>query len=599
MNFMGTQEIGHNVQFVERITTGDEGARSNFLKARRNNELQEDPTTFMLRRSVSDQQPNALGRYETVSTWTNEVAQTQDRESLLPPQNEEMTRAGINGHSRSSCFSVVEMVVLQFLSTSQQCGAIVKVQFGDEPVRACYFRADEQRTASNQLSDERGRCLPLVPTSQAKHAVQSYEVMDRPVAQDTTTSTKRVSASGPARSKKVDVAGIVQKTVDELLGTVVPVDAPLMGAGLDSLSAVDLVQTLGQRLGTELEPAALFDYQTIGSLSKHLSTNLMTEVPQPAPIPDSMPADSEESSKSVWTLYSELDNVNVSGTITQANQLTRPTVIIFAFLFSGSEFLLSRLESHTHLFACHNLCLIPFNTLEERNSTLEQANLEDGLIVAVETLRNCPVLAEVSDFFVSTTDAYRAVQEWASPRILVDGTEAYSAAPRMSFTTAKSLFLQSSFVHLLRNPRECLGEYQHNLAVDDRVELELIWTKFMRQMGEFDEFSLQQVRYEDLTTNLHDSLSLLCSRLSIPTLELPSSMARKKARIYDGPLQRDTRAVAWRLGYKLSQKDTSNFLFINPDAIQGTIIWLQRGDPSKPVLVFLHGLMGTPVAAPL
>ena len=148
MNFMGTQESGHNVQFVERITTGDEGARSNFLKARRNNELQEDPTIFMLRRSVSDPQPNALTQYEPVSRWTNEVAQTQGM-SEIPPQNKEMTRAGTNEHSRASRFLALEMVVLQFLSTSQQCGAVVQVQCGNEPVRACYFRADKQRTASN------------------------------------------------------------------------------------------------------------------------------------------------------------------------------------------------------------------------------------------------------------------------------------------------------------------------------------------------------------------------------------------------------------------------------------------------------------------
>ena len=44
--------------------------------------------------------------------------------------------------------------------------------------------------------------------------------------------------------KVIDVAGVVRKTVEELLGTVVPDDAPLMGAGLDSIAAVDLVSTL-------------------------------------------------------------------------------------------------------------------------------------------------------------------------------------------------------------------------------------------------------------------------------------------------------------------------------------------------------------------
>ena len=83
----------------------------------------------------------------------------------------------------------------------------------------------------------------------------------------TATSTK-------PRMKVIDVSSVVQKTVEELLGTIVPNDAPLMGAGLDSIAAVDLVSTLSQRLGTELEPTALFDYPTIGSLTKYLDEQI-------------------------------------------------------------------------------------------------------------------------------------------------------------------------------------------------------------------------------------------------------------------------------------------------------------------------------------
>ena len=42
----------------------------------------------------------------------------------------------------------------------------------------------------------------------------------------------------------MDVAKVVAKAVEELLGTSVPDDAPLMGAGLDSIAAVELVETL-------------------------------------------------------------------------------------------------------------------------------------------------------------------------------------------------------------------------------------------------------------------------------------------------------------------------------------------------------------------
>ena len=124
---MGTEESGHNVQFVESITTVNKGVRSHFLEARTDHELREDATTFMLRRSVSDPQPSALGQYEPVSRWTNEVAQTQDMDSLLPPQNEETTRADINGHLRSSRFSALETLVLglRFLCTSQVRDAVV------------------------------------------------------------------------------------------------------------------------------------------------------------------------------------------------------------------------------------------------------------------------------------------------------------------------------------------------------------------------------------------------------------------------------------------------------------------------------------------
>jgi len=194
------------MQSVERITTAIKGVRSHFLKARNDHKLQEEPNALEPRGTLSDQQHNA---HEPVSRWTNEVAQTGDMESLLLPQNEEMTRAGINGHSRSSRLSALEMVVLQFLSTSQQRGAVVKLQFGDEPVRTCYFGAQKQLTESNQLSDERGRCLPLVPKSQSKQAVESYEV-NRPITQENMKSTDKLHIA-PARSqsKKVDVAGVV------------------------------------------------------------------------------------------------------------------------------------------------------------------------------------------------------------------------------------------------------------------------------------------------------------------------------------------------------------------------------------------------------
>ena len=52
---------------------------------------------------------------------------------------------------------------------------------------------------------------------------------------------KKIAATSAPVRPKVNVAEVVGKTVQALLGTIVPDDAPLMGAGIDSIAAVELV----------------------------------------------------------------------------------------------------------------------------------------------------------------------------------------------------------------------------------------------------------------------------------------------------------------------------------------------------------------------
>lgn len=217
-------------------------------------------------------------------SWSDEVAQTQEMESLVSWRIAAIQSSWLHvendGHSQScpSSSSSLETLI-QLLSLSQSLDTVVVVQDQNKYPNICYFRAGiieaSQCSRRGRRFTPRGHYLPLVPISQPKHAMESNEAMNRPVAQESTKATKKlVSIPGPARSKKVDVAGVVQKTVEELLGTVVPNNAPLMSAGLDSIAAVDLVSTLSQRLGVELEPTALFDHPTIGSLIKYLDAQM-------------------------------------------------------------------------------------------------------------------------------------------------------------------------------------------------------------------------------------------------------------------------------------------------------------------------------------
>ena len=79
-------------------------------------------------------------------------------------------------------------------------------------------------------------------------------------------------------TKVMDVAGIVKKTVETLTGTNVSGNEALVDVGIDSLSAVELVSTLGHELNTEIEPTVLFDHPTIGDLVNYLVAHIESSI---------------------------------------------------------------------------------------------------------------------------------------------------------------------------------------------------------------------------------------------------------------------------------------------------------------------------------
>jgi acyl carrier protein len=90
------------------------------------------------------------------------------------------------------------------------------------------------------------------------------------VAKTSTKPEKESSGSRVAPTAR-DVARIISKAVEEIQGTAIASDTPLMSAGIDSLAATELTALLTDRLGTELEPTVLFDHPTIDSLAKFVA----------------------------------------------------------------------------------------------------------------------------------------------------------------------------------------------------------------------------------------------------------------------------------------------------------------------------------------
>ena len=125
-------------------------------------------------------------------------------------------------------------------------------------------------------------------------------------------------------------------------------------------------------------------------------------------------------------------------------------------------------------------------------------------------------------------------------------------------------------------------------------------------MMEFDGTNIDsflRVKYEDLKDGKMNVFSPLFMRLSIPSGTSITAYILENnfqgANPYEGPLQSDTKTLAWRLGYKLSINNNAKKFLYDVTAIQGALTWLQKGDKSKPTLVLLHALYGTPAGLPL
>jgi len=107
--------------------------------------------------------------------------------------------------------------------------------------------------------------------------------------------------------------------------------------------------------------------------------------------------------------------------------------------------------------------------------------------------------------------------------------------------------------------------------------------------------SLLQVKYEDIKCGEKKAFCALFRHLSIPTdVCMPAHIVESNLQMapYDWPLQSDTKTLAWRLDYELSNNNNTKKFLYDITAIQGALTWVQKGDKSKPTY-------GTPAGLPL
>ena len=125
--------------------------------------------------------------------------------------------------------------------------------------------------ASEQISGDSFREVDLVPTGSSKHMnSQSTQSTVRPTAKPRSVHKRNVTHS---TSSSDTLLSELKQMASEVINKDVSIDAPLMDAGLDSISGTELTNKISAHLNTELSPTLLFDHPSLQSIADALSAD--------------------------------------------------------------------------------------------------------------------------------------------------------------------------------------------------------------------------------------------------------------------------------------------------------------------------------------
>ena len=134
--------------------------------------------------------------------------------------------------------------------------------------------------ASEQISGNNFQEMHLVAAgSSTPMKSQSTQSKARPAAKLRSAGKRKVTDS--TRSSDT-LLGKLKQIASEVINKDISIDAPLMDAGLDSISATELSNKISAHLNTELSPTLLFDHPSLRSIADALSADYGSAPVQPS-----------------------------------------------------------------------------------------------------------------------------------------------------------------------------------------------------------------------------------------------------------------------------------------------------------------------------
>ena len=313
------------------------------------------------------------------------------------------------------------------------------------------------------------------------------------------------------------IANILQVTPQDL-----SVSKSLLDMGMDSLMLMEAINLIKEDLRLMLYPREFYERPKIASLAAYLAIEFTNT--HDKTVTQERILDVETRRVSTQKFHRNISH--------NQPKIDRPVAFILSSPRSGSTLLRVMLAGHPDLVSPPELHLLPFATMQERESELETSYLGEGLQRALMELKGIDAAAAqqlIADLVAKDTsiaEVYQMLQQLACDRLLIDKSPTY-ASDLDNLYAAEATFSNAKYIHLVRHPYAVIESFARMrmdklLGAGDSNPYELaetIWTQSNQNVLDFaqtiDPNRVLLVHYEELVAQPETVMQRICEFLEI------------------------------------------------------------------------------------